>query len=83
MANTMDDVSSYIRIDKEKCINCDRCVKTCSYFNDIGVFGYLKDEATGHIVSHVGNMLVNECIQCGQCINRCPSGALYEENEID
>ena len=27
-------------------------------------------------------MIDNECIQCGQCINRCPTGALSEENEL-
>jgi iron only hydrogenase large subunit-like protein len=26
---------------------------------------------------------LNECVQCGQCINRCPTGALSEKGEIE
>ena len=55
-------MTSFIKIEKDKCINCDRCVQTCNYFHNIGVFGSLKDDKSGHTIGHIGFMSDNECI---------------------
>ncbi|HEX9059626.1 MAG TPA: 4Fe-4S binding protein [Clostridia bacterium] len=52
-----------IRIDKEKCVSCSACVKTCP-------MGSLQKE-TEEIKFQIHN-----CITCRQCEASCPKGAI-------
>lgn len=79
--NTGDlDASTAIHRDSDRCINCDICVHTCR-MQGVGALGFFNHE--GHNVGSTGQLDVSECVQCGQCINRCPTGALSENSEID
>jgi len=80
----IDDASCAIIKDDSKCIRCQRCVRTCSELQKvsaIAVSGKGSDMkiSTFHDrpISHV------VCTNCGQCVNRCPTGALTEKNYID
>ena len=73
-----EDASSFSVIrDMNKCVLCKRCVRTCIDLQEVGVLeainrgdmtkiGTFMDKPLGDVV----------CINCGQCINRCPTGAL-------
>jgi len=79
------DKSSYSVVrDMNKCILCRRCVRTCIDLQEVGVL-----EATNRglhtEISTFADMPLGEviCINCGQCINRCPVGALRAKDPSD
>jgi NADH-quinone oxidoreductase subunit G/[NiFe] hydrogenase diaphorase moiety small subunit len=70
--------------DMNKCILCKRCVRTCIDLQEVGV---LESIGRGY-ETHIGTFLdkpLNDvvCINCGQCINRCPTGALRANDPSD
>ncbi|MCP4653576.1 MAG: 2Fe-2S iron-sulfur cluster binding domain-containing protein [Candidatus Omnitrophica bacterium] len=72
------DESSYsVQRDMDKCILCRRCVRTCIDLQEVGVLEAARRGAQTKIETYMDKPL-NEvlCINCGQCINRCPTGAL-------
>jgi formate dehydrogenase major subunit len=77
----LDDSSSFIQIDRNKCILCNRCVEGC---NDVQVEGVLRIEGHGED-THIGfqsdaeTMADSECVSCGHCATVCPTGALTEK----
>lgn len=73
------DTSTAIERDNDKCINCDICVHTCK-LQGLNALGFYNEK--GHSVRSMGTLNESECIQCGQCINRCPTGAITEKTEI-
>ena len=75
------DVSSeFVMVDHNKCISCGRCVAGCqhSVVNNVLEFGY-----RGHNVEIVFDdakpMGKSTCVQCGECVQLCPVGALTEK----
>jgi len=77
----LDDSSSFIQIDRNKCILCNRCVESC---NDVQVEGILRIEGHGEdtrigFQSDAGSMADSECVSCGHCATVCPTGALTEK----
>ena len=77
----LDDSSSFIQIDRNKCILCNRCVEGC---NDVQVEGVLRIEGHGEdarigFQSDAETMADSECVSCGHCATVCPTGALTEK----
>jgi len=80
----IDSSSWSIEKDDSKCVRCQRCVRTCEelqHVNAITVSGKGKDMK----ISTFMDMPLNEavCTNCGQCVNRCPTGALTERRYYD
>jgi NADH-quinone oxidoreductase subunit G/NADP-reducing hydrogenase subunit HndD len=79
----VDDSSLSVVRDPDKCILCRRCLQTCEDIQ--GVEGLrIKGRGYESIVgapfdTPLGDAL---CVNCGQCINRCPTGALTEKTHI-
>jgi len=81
----LDDTSSFIQIDRNKCILCNRCVEAC---NDVQTEGVLKIEGTGEdtqigFQSDAETMADSECVSCGHCATVCPTGSLTEKGMAD
>ncbi|MBM3243241.1 MAG: 2Fe-2S iron-sulfur cluster binding domain-containing protein [Candidatus Omnitrophica bacterium] len=79
------DESSYALVrDMNKCVLCRRCVRTCIDLQEVGVLEALDRGAETKIGTYL-DMPLNEviCINCGQCINRCPTGALKAKDPAE
>jgi len=79
------DTSSYaLRRDMDKCILCRRCVRTCIDLQEVGVLEAV-DRGEDTRISTFMDKPIGEvvCINCGQCINRCPTGALRANDPSD
>jgi iron-only hydrogenase group A len=72
------DNSSYsLERDMNKCVLCRRCVRTCIDLQEVGVLEAINRGAETKIATYLDKPLNDViCIYCGQCINRCPTGAL-------
>jgi len=79
------DESSYAIVrDMDKCIMCRRCVRTCIDLQEVGVYEAMNKGAETHIGTFMDNPMAQLiCINCGQCINRCPTGALHANDPSD
>ncbi len=79
------DNSSYSVVrDMSKCINCRRCVRTCIDLQEVGVLEAVNRGYETHISTFMDKPLSDViCINCGQCINRCPTGALHAQDPSD
>jgi len=79
------DCSSHAVVrDMNKCILCRRCVRTCIDLQEVGVLEAINRGSQTKIATFMDKPL-NEviCISCGQCINRCPTGALRANDPTD
>lgn len=79
------DISSpSIVKDSSKCIRCQRCVRTCSELQAVSALAVVH-KGDHQTISTFLNKPLNDvvCTNCGQCINRCPTGALTERNYIE
>jgi NADH-quinone oxidoreductase subunit G/[NiFe] hydrogenase diaphorase moiety small subunit len=77
------DASSYSVVrDMNKCIRCRRCVRTCIDMQEVGVLEAVNRSNRVDIETFQNRPLAGVvCINCGQCINRCPTGALRTKDE--
>ncbi|HPW19745.1 MAG TPA: NADH-dependent [FeFe] hydrogenase, group A6 [Vicinamibacterales bacterium] len=79
------DESSYSVIrDMDKCILCRRCVRTCIDVQEVGTLEAVGRSNRTRISTFLDKPLAGVvCINCGQCINRCPTGALHANDTSD
>jgi len=79
------DISSpSIQKDDSKCIRCQRCVRTCSELQAVSALAVVKKGNEQRVSTFLNKPLDDVvCTNCGQCVNRCPTGALTERTYID
>ncbi|MGW8314726.1 MAG: NADH-dependent [FeFe] hydrogenase, group A6 [Bacteroidales bacterium] len=81
---TVDRFSPSIQKDDSKCIRCQRCVRTCEQLQGVNALtvAYKGDRQK---ISTFEELSMAEviCTNCGQCVNRCPTGALVERTYLD
>ncbi|MCL2632872.1 MAG: [FeFe] hydrogenase, group A [Coriobacteriia bacterium] len=78
------DIDSPLIRDAGKCIKCMRCIKVCQDITSADIWG-LKNRATRTTIGVTDGLQFEDskCTLCGQCIVRCPVGALRERDDTD
>lgn len=80
----VDDVSPSIVRDNNKCILCRRCVSACKIIQTVSVIDATERGFKTTIASPFNKSLGEvPCVNCGQCIVACPTGALREKDNTD
>lgn len=80
---TFDEVSPGVVRNTSKCILCGRCIAACKKHQELGVLGFMERGFKTKVGPVFDRSLDDvNCMQCGQCINVCPVGALQEKEEI-
>lgn len=80
----VDHSSNSLVRDMNKCVLCRRCVRTCIDLQEVGVLEAAHRGDKTKIVTFFDKPLADVvCINCGQCINRCPTGALRANDPTD
>jgi NADH-quinone oxidoreductase subunit G/NADP-reducing hydrogenase subunit HndD len=78
------DVAGPIVRDPDKCILCGRCVRICEEVQGIGSIDFVNRGSKSYIGTAFDQGLnVSTCINCGQCIVGCPTGALTEHTYLE
>jgi NADH-quinone oxidoreductase subunit G/[NiFe] hydrogenase diaphorase moiety small subunit/NADP-reducing hydrogenase subunit HndD len=80
----IDKSSWSIEKDDSKCIRCQRCVRTCSELQHVNALT-AANKGDHMKISTFMDLPFNEvvCTNCGQCVNRCPTGALTERRYFE
>jgi len=69
--------------DPAKCILCGRCVRYCEEIQTVGAIDFIGrgSQATVGTAFNQG-LNLSSCINCGQCVLVCPTGALREQSHV-
>ncbi|CAH6805320.1 Formate dehydrogenase-O, major subunit [Vibrio chagasii] len=86
----VDNSSEFIIFDANRCISCGQCIQACREQNVHGVLSFMN-QADGKPASRpecrpnfganqtiMGN---SNCVQCGSCIQACPTGAMVDARD--
>lgn len=80
----LDTSAVHMVRDNNKCVLCRRCVGVCENVQGLGIIG-ANNRGFASFIGSAFDMGLGEtaCINCGQCIVACPTGALYEKDDTD
>ncbi len=75
----LDDSNDAIVFDRNKCINCGRCVEVCQRMQGVNAIEYQgRGGKTVIGPAALVDLSDSPCVRCGQCAAHCPVGAIYE-----
>ncbi len=84
--NAISIVDKHAVIDKEKCIECGKCVKVCPYSAIIQQHRPCVISCKSGAISMDENKKAkidnDKCIACGACVYQCPFGAISDKSLI-
>jgi len=80
----IDNLSSSIVRDPNKCVLCRRCVSVCRDVQTVSAIE-MVDRGYRSIIASPFHMPLKDtpCVNCGQCITVCPVGALREKSSTE
>jgi iron-only hydrogenase group A len=77
----LDNTSVSLSRDPNKCILCGRCVSVCSAIQSVKAIDFSGRGKASKVTTFFDNGLANSvCVNCGQCLLVCPTGAITEKN---
>jgi len=73
----IDSSNPFFDVDRNKCILCGRCTRTCQEITGIGAID-MANRGYSMKVSTFGDTEIFDsiCQSCGECVVHCPTGAL-------
>ncbi|MFA5928993.1 MAG: [Fe-Fe] hydrogenase large subunit C-terminal domain-containing protein, partial [Candidatus Margulisiibacteriota bacterium] len=70
--------------DPNKCVLCRRCIETCSFVQAVSAIDVTGRGKSSKVSTFMERGLGNvDCVNCGQCLLVCPTGAIVEKDEIE
>ncbi len=80
----IDTSSPSVLRNPEKCILCRRCIRVCSEVQGVNNLSQLYRGVDTVVAPAFDNPMSDSvCINCGQCINVCPTGAFLAKDDTD
>ncbi|HEX6034403.1 MAG TPA: molybdopterin-dependent oxidoreductase, partial [Anaerolineales bacterium] len=77
------DPNPFVLVDRNKCIQCNRCVRACAEIQGRFVWSQSYRGYQARIVAgDDSTMLASRCESCGACVAYCPTGALDNKMSI-
>jgi formate dehydrogenase major subunit len=74
-----DDSHPYVRLDRDLCIACGRCVLMCDDLQGTFALTLAGRGADTVVAPGTGGAWVDStCVACGGCVDSCPSGAITQ-----
>ena len=81
---TIENSSPSLIRDSEKCILCKRCVRVCAEVQGVYNLGQHYRGVNSVVTpAFETNFDQSVCINCGQCVNVCPTASLTEHKSTD
>jgi predicted molibdopterin-dependent oxidoreductase YjgC len=78
------DPNPFVFVDRNKCIQCKRCVRACAEIQGRFVWSQSYRGFEARIVAgDDATMLASRCESCGACVAYCPTGALDNKMSIN
>ena len=77
----IDDSNPFFNFNPNRCVLCGICVRTCNEIQNIQAIDFVH-RGMDTIIAGFGSRprLESNCESCGECIVRCPVGALTEKD---
>ncbi len=78
-----DNSTKAVVLEPEKCIKCGRCIDVCQQVQDVWALSFLHRGFDTRMAPAGDIKLADSpCVKCGQCSAHCPTGAIFEEDEV-
>ncbi|MFM2630269.1 formate dehydrogenase subunit alpha [Vibrio chagasii] len=86
----VDNSSEFIIFDANRCISCGQCIQACREQNVHGVLSFMnqadgkpasRPECCPNFGANQTLMGDSNCVQCGSCIQACPTGAMVDARD--
>lgn len=77
-----DTTSPSIVRDPDKCVLCRRCVEVCANMQNVYAIEVVNRGKQSRVSTFFDEGLAYvDCVNCGQCIMVCPTGAIVEKDD--
>ncbi len=77
----IDSSNPFFIRDSSKCILCGKCVRVCDEVQGVAALEVFNDGLSSRIVTVDDRPILESiCESCGQCVAKCPTGALTPKN---
>ena len=79
-----DTSNPFFDLEMEKCVLCGICVRTCDELQNVGAIDFTHRGMDTRIGAFADQPIVDSsCVSCGECVVRCPVGALVPKTFED